>query len=150
MVGAKEAQIDLSLLCACATTVIGTRGTPLRMKFEFDFHVTGAPLRPSIQFVVAQPLSKLPLRVNSCFPRAGVRQAVQRVVHPFHMRKELPCPLSPLYSPFASPSLLCLSPLFWGEAIMSGCSKQCGFGSRALFRRVSHFPAFPFRRLNKR
>ena len=29
----------------------------------------------------------------------------------------------------------------FGEAIMSGCSKQCGFGSRALFRRVSHFPA---------
>ena len=47
-VGAKEAQFDLSLLCACATTDIGTRGTPLRMKFEFDFRVTGAPLRPSI------------------------------------------------------------------------------------------------------
>ena len=113
-VGAKEAQFDLSLLCACATTVIGTRGTPLRMKFEFDFHVTGAPLRPSIQFVVAQPLSKLPLRVNSCFPRARVRHAVQRVVHPFHMWKELPCPLFLHFTPLLHLHPSSVSPLcFW-------------------------------------
>ena len=45
-VGAKEAQFDLSVLCACATTVIGTRGTPLRMKFEVDLQIFMFQARP--------------------------------------------------------------------------------------------------------
>ena len=112
--------------------------SPPWMKFKFNFKgfsgcyrrgVRGA--HPSIP--AAGPLSKLPLHVNSCYP--GARQAVQCVVHPFHIVKELLLsPLPPHPNPRYSPLHLSL---FLGKAIMSEGGKQCGFGSRALLRQVS-------------